>query len=105
MSSNRISYFYDLHGPSLTVDTGCSTTLTALHLACQGLRNRESSTAIITGANVILNPDMFVTMSSLGYEDLLFTHSKLINKPGFYHPKGSLTPLILEPTDMVVVKE
>nr|A0A3G1DJH7.1 RecName: Full=Squalestatin tetraketide synthase; Short=SQTKS; AltName: Full=Highly reducing polyketide synthase 1; Short=HR-PKS 1; AltName: Full=Squalestatin S1 biosynthesis cluster protein pks1 [Phoma sp. MF5453]AMY15057.1 tetraketide synthase MF-SQTKS [Phoma sp. MF5453] len=66
MSSNRISYFYDLHGASMTVDTGCSTTLTALHLACQGLRNRESKTSIVTGANVILNPDMFVTMSSLG---------------------------------------
>nr|Q86ZD9.1 RecName: Full=Squalestatin tetraketide synthase; Short=SQTKS; AltName: Full=Highly reducing polyketide synthase 1; Short=HR-PKS 1; AltName: Full=Squalestatin S1 biosynthesis cluster protein pks1 [Phoma sp. C2932]AAO62426.1 type I polyketide synthase [Phoma sp. C2932] len=66
MSSNRVSHFYDLRGASMTVDTGCSTTLTALHLACQGLRNRESKTSIVTGANVILNPDMFVTMSSLG---------------------------------------
>jgi acyl transferase domain-containing protein len=104
MSSNRISYFYDLHGPSITVDTGCSTTLTALHLACQGLRNRESTTAIITGANVILNPDMFATMSSLGYENLLFFHSKLINESGFYHRKESPIRLILEPMDMVVVK-
>lgn len=66
MLSNRISHFYDLRGPSVTVDTACSTTLTALHLACQSLRTGESDTAIVIGANLLLNPDVFVTMSNLG---------------------------------------
>lgn len=66
MASNRISHFFDLRGPSMTVDTGCSTALTALHLACQSVRAGESSTAIVGGANLILNPDMFISMSNLG---------------------------------------
>ncbi|EAW12416.1 type I polyketide synthase [Aspergillus clavatus NRRL 1] len=67
MASNRISHFYDLRGPSMTVDTGCSTTLTTLHLACQSLRNGESDVSIVAGSNILLNPDMFESMSSLGF--------------------------------------
>ncbi|RHZ48345.1 hypothetical protein CDV55_100373 [Aspergillus turcosus] len=67
MASNRISHFYDLHGPSMSVDTGCSTTLTALHLACQNLRAKESTMSIVTGASLMLNPDVFISMSSLGF--------------------------------------
>lgn len=67
MVTNRISHFYDLRGPSVTIDTACSTTMTAVHLACQSLRAGDCDTAIVVGANLILNSDVFVTMSSLGY--------------------------------------
>ena len=66
MISNRISHFFDLRGPSVTVDTGCSTGFAALHFGCQSIRNGESKMAIIGGANVMLNPDMYIAMSSLG---------------------------------------
>lgn len=66
MMSNRLSHFYDLRGPSVTVDTGCSTSHTALHLACQGLRAGDSTMSIVAGVNLMLNPDMFAAMSSLG---------------------------------------
>ena len=46
MMSNRISHFFDLRGPSMTINTGCSTGLTALHQACQSLRTRESDISI-----------------------------------------------------------
>lgn len=65
MAANRISHFYDLRGTSLSLDTGCSTTLTALHQACQNLRAGESDMSVVGGANVMLNPDNFVAMSSL----------------------------------------
>lgn len=66
MSANRISHFFDLRGPSITVDTGCSTALAALHLGCQSLRNGEAEVSVISAANLMINPDMFISMSSLG---------------------------------------
>ncbi|OBT54633.1 Type I Iterative Polyketide synthase (PKS) [Pseudogymnoascus sp. 24MN13] len=65
MASNRISHFYDLRGASMTIDTGCSTTLIALHQGCQSLRTGESDMSIVGGANVMLNPDNFVVMSNI----------------------------------------
>ncbi|RDW88161.1 hypothetical protein BP6252_00193 [Coleophoma cylindrospora] len=67
MFSNRISYFFDLKGPSMTVDTGCSTSIVALHLACQSLKSGESKMSIIGGNNLMLNPDMITAMSSFGF--------------------------------------
>ncbi|CAG8935901.1 unnamed protein product [Penicillium salamii] len=66
MASNRISHFFDFRGPSMTVDTGCSTTLTALHQACQGLRSGDADMSIVGGSNLLINPDFFVTISTLG---------------------------------------
>lgn len=63
--SNRLSYYFDLKGPSVTVDTACSSTLAAVHLACQSLRSGESSQAVVGGSHLNLLPDIFVSMSNL----------------------------------------
>ncbi len=52
MLSNRVSYFFDLKGPSLTVDTSYSTSLVALHLACQSLRTGEFKMSLVGGSSV-----------------------------------------------------
>lgn len=66
MASNRISHFFDFRGASMTLETGCSTTLVALHQAMQSLRSREADMSVVTGSNVMLNPDQFKAIGSLG---------------------------------------
>ncbi|MEU5226815.1 amino acid adenylation domain-containing protein, partial [Streptomyces toyocaensis] len=54
--ANRVSYTFDFTGPSLAVDTACSASLTAIHLACESIRSGECHTAIAGGVNLILHP-------------------------------------------------
>src|SRR5258708_2635416 len=58
--ANRISYVFDLHGPSLTVDTACSSSLVALHHACEAIRDGKIGTAIVGGINLLLSPYPFL---------------------------------------------
>ena len=63
--SNRISFLLDLHGPSITLDTGCSGSLVALHQACQSLKVGESDMALVGGTNLIISPDTMIPMDLL----------------------------------------
>lgn len=67
MASNRLSYFYDLSGPSVTVDTACSSSMAALHQAVRTLQHGDSSMALVCGANLIFNVESFITMTELGF--------------------------------------
>lgn len=63
IAANRISYIFDLRGPSLAVDTACSSSTMAIHLAVQSLRNRECSMALSGGVNAILTPETTIAFS------------------------------------------
>ncbi|KAI0142877.1 putative polyketide synthase [Xylariaceae sp. FL1272] len=67
MLSNKISSFFDITGPSVTVDTACSSSLVALDLACQSIRQGNSTIGIVAGCNLLMSPDLFITLSSLGF--------------------------------------
>ncbi|KAI0483732.1 putative polyketide synthase [Xylaria cf. heliscus] len=64
--SNRINYVFNLQGPSLMVDTACSASMYALHLAVTSIRNGDCDAAIVAGANVILGPDNQIFTTKLG---------------------------------------
>jgi acyl transferase domain-containing protein len=65
IAAGRLSYLFNLKGPSLAVDTACSSSLVAVHLACQSLWNDESSMAIASGVNLILSPIGNIALSKL----------------------------------------
>jgi acyl transferase domain-containing protein/NAD(P)-dependent dehydrogenase (short-subunit alcohol dehydrogenase family)/acyl carrier protein/ubiquinone/menaquinone biosynthesis C-methylase UbiE len=61
--ANRVSYFCNFNGPSLAVDTMCSSSLTAIHLACQSLRQGGCEAAIAGGVNLSLHPNKYLMLS------------------------------------------
>ncbi|KAI1212191.1 polyketide synthase [Annulohypoxylon truncatum] len=63
--ANRISYHFDLRGPSITLNTACSGGLVAMHQACRSLRDGESTAAIVAAANLTLGPDHHIGMSNM----------------------------------------
>src|SRR5215212_5188199 len=61
--ANRVSYVYDLRGPSLTIDTACSSSIVALHQACEAIRAERIGSAIVGGVNLLLAPYPFIGFS------------------------------------------
>lgn len=62
--SARIAYFYNLLGPAMSLNTACSSSMIAFHTASQALRNGEISMAITGGVNCILDPAIFISLST-----------------------------------------
>ncbi|KAF4624686.1 hypothetical protein G7Y89_g13484 [Cudoniella acicularis] len=67
MLANRLSWFFNLVGPSISIDTACSSSLLALHLACQSIRCGESSIGIVAGYNLFYNPDLMIPIANLNF--------------------------------------
>ncbi|CAD6448954.1 f397abe9-75d8-410a-8065-48fb1933f1d7 [Sclerotinia trifoliorum] len=64
--SNRVSYLFDLCGPSLTIDTACSSSLYSLHIACRALQTKEINAAVVGGTNLMLAVDTQMSTASVG---------------------------------------
>ncbi|MBT2744870.1 MULTISPECIES: SDR family NAD(P)-dependent oxidoreductase [unclassified Lysobacter] len=62
--ANRVSYAFNLHGPSMTLDTMCSSSLTAIHLACQDLKLGRTDMALAGGVNLSLHPGKYGMLSA-----------------------------------------
>ncbi|MCC9263789.1 SDR family NAD(P)-dependent oxidoreductase [Bacillus velezensis] len=60
---NRVSYFLDLHGPSIAVDTACSSSLVAVHQACQAIMSGDCEMALAGGVNLSLHPQKYMFLS------------------------------------------
>ncbi|ANB10378.1 hypothetical protein SAM40697_6425 [Streptomyces ambofaciens] len=102
--ANRLSYTLGLHGPSLTVDAGQSSSLVSVHLACESLARGESELALAGGVNLVLAPDSTVSalrFGGLSPDGRCFTFDARAN--GFVRGEGGgvvvLKPLARALTD------
>ncbi|KAK2057644.1 putative polyketide synthase [Colletotrichum caudatum] len=64
--ANRLSYEFDLKGPSMTIRTACSSSLVGLHEACQAIYSGSCDSAVVAGANIIVSPTLAVTLTEQG---------------------------------------
>ena len=72
IASNRLSYLFDLRGPSMSVDTACSSSLVAFHQACQAIRSGETDMALAGGISLHLHP----------YGFIIFTKASMLSASG-----------------------
>jgi acyl transferase domain-containing protein len=72
IAANRLSYLLDLHGPSIIVDSACSSSMASLHLACQNIRNQACDIALVCGAKMNLLP----------YVNYVLTKAKMLSPDG-----------------------
>jgi polyketide synthase PksN len=100
--ANRVSYFFDFHGPSLAIDTMCSSSLVAIHMACQAIKQGECEYAIAGGVNVLSHPNKYLLISQSKFAS---TNGRCVSfgKGGDgYVPGEGVGSLLLKPKDKAI---
>ncbi|KAI0509380.1 polyketide synthase PksD [Xylaria bambusicola] len=65
--ANRLSWYFDLTGPSIQVNTACSSSMIAMDLACRSVQSGQCSMALATGSNVLLSPETSIYLSNMNF--------------------------------------
>jgi polyketide synthase PksN len=93
---NRISHYFGLHGPSMAIDTMCSSAVVAIHTACNDLVRGDCLLAIAGGVNLTTHPAKYVTLSQW---TLLGSHpnSRSFGDGDGYLPSEAVGALLLKP--------
>ncbi|KAK1573272.1 KR domain-containing protein [Colletotrichum navitas] len=102
MISNRISHFLDIHGPSATIETACSSSHVAIHLACQSLQSDESEMAIAGGVGMTLVPESTMQLNNLGFLSPLGQSRAFDAKAGGYARGEGCGVIVLKRLDKAI---
>ncbi|MBW7984116.1 SDR family NAD(P)-dependent oxidoreductase [Enterobacillus tribolii] len=95
--ANRVSWFCNFRGPSLTVNTMCSSSLTAIHLACQSLHQQECRVAIAGGVNVNIHPNKYLALSETGFLSSQGRCTSFADGGDGYVPSEGVGAVVLKP--------
>ncbi|MBT2404440.1 MULTISPECIES: SDR family NAD(P)-dependent oxidoreductase [unclassified Streptomyces] len=99
--ANRVSHFFDLQGPSLAIDTTCSSSLVAIHMACEELRRGGSEMMIAGGVNLSLHPKKYQGLSLTGLTGSGRDSRALLDGDGFICAEG-VGAVLLKPLSSAV---
>jgi acyl transferase domain-containing protein len=66
MFANRLSYFFDIHGPSIGAEAACASSAYAIHQACQGVRNGDCDAAFVGGSTLFMAPNSWISLEKTG---------------------------------------
>ncbi|MGP3972341.1 SDR family NAD(P)-dependent oxidoreductase, partial [Streptomyces sp. 6N223] len=100
--ANRISYHLNFHGPSLSVDTMCSSSLTAISLACESLRLGNCEVAIAGGVNLSLHPNKYLLLSQGKFASSNGRCESFGDEGDGYVPSEGVGAVLLKPLDAAV---
>src|SRR5436305_7954751 len=102
--ANRVSYIYNLRGPSLSIDTACSSSLTAIHLACESIKRRECAMAIAGGVNLSLHPSKYTSLCATQFASS-DGHCRSFGQNGDgYVPGEGVGAVLLKPLSDVIAE-
>ncbi|OTA80299.1 hypothetical protein M434DRAFT_401803 [Hypoxylon sp. CO27-5] len=98
--SNRVSWYFNLRGPSILVNTACSGSLIALDHACQSIRNGDASAALVFGSSMLLTPENSVLLSNMNFlspDSLCYSFDSRAN--GYARGEGIVAVVVKSLTD------
>ncbi len=99
--ANRVSYFFNLTGPSMAIDAACASSLTAIHMACESIRRGESIMAIAGGVNLNLHPDKHRALEQAGMIASARTSRSMGRGDGFIPAEG-VGAVVLKPLELAL---
>ncbi|MFF5360415.1 SDR family NAD(P)-dependent oxidoreductase [Streptomyces scabiei] len=99
--ANRVSHFFDLRGPSMAVDTTCSSSLVAIHMACEELRRGGSELMIVGGVNLSLHPKKYLGLRMTGLMGSSPDSRAFLDGDGFVPAEG-VGAVLLKPLSRAV---
>ena len=103
--ANHVSYFFNFKGPSLSVDTMCSGSLTALHLAMNSLRLKECQLALVGGVNIMSHPGKYRFLSEEKFlSPTGHCYSFGIGADGYVPGEGAVV-LVLKPLKQAMLNQ
>ncbi|WP_437836515.1 SDR family NAD(P)-dependent oxidoreductase [Sorangium sp. So ce1153] len=100
--ANRVSYFCNFHGPSMAVDTMCSSSLTAIHLACESLKRGACELAIAGGVNVSIHPNKYLHLAQGQFASSMGRCESFGQGGDGYVPGEGVGAVLLKPLDRAV---